>query len=134
MAEQRAFLLSQVRAPYFLFLGDDVILENDVTERLYRAMVEQGCGLVRSALHGLSFLDDVRPHQQQIEFWESQVTPERVAPCDAVWARHHVHSAANLFHLQSRFGGIKETARLYCVAWIGGCVMFDSAKLRAVGG
>ena len=67
MAEQRAFLLSKVSAPYCLFLDDDVILESDLVARLYRAIVEQQCGFVGSALHGLSFIDDVRPHQQHIE-------------------------------------------------------------------
>jgi glycosyltransferase involved in cell wall biosynthesis len=134
MAEQRAFLLAQATAPYCLFLDDDVIVENDLLERLVRVIVDQQCGFVGSALHGLSFLDDVRPHQQGIDFWETRVAPETVSPGDAAWARHHLHSAANLFHLQSRLGLRKDETRLYRVAWIGGCVLFDTAKLRAAGG
>jgi hypothetical protein len=134
MAEQRAFLLSKVSAPYCLFVDDDVMLESDVIERLHQAITEQQCGFVGSALHGLSFIDDVRPHQQHIEFWESAVTPELVLPGSPEWARHHLHSAANLFHVQAKLGLNRQTTRLYRVAWIGGCVLFDTQKLRDVGG
>jgi len=134
MAEQRAFLLSHVSAPYCLFLDDDVLLENDVLERMHAAIVEQQCGFVGSALHGMSFLDDIRPHQQHIEFWDGKVQPERVRPDSPAWARHHLHSAANLFHVQARLGLTRATTRLYRVAWIGGCVLFDTAKLREAGG
>lgn len=134
MAEQRAFLLSKASARYCLFLDDDVILESDLVERLHRAISEQQCGFVGSALHGLSFLDDVRPHQQHIEFWEARVEPETVTPESRAWVRHHLHSAANLFHLQSKLGLCRETTRLYRVAWVGGCVLFDTEKLRAAGG
>ena len=134
MAEQRAFLLSHASAPYCLFLDDDVLLENDVLERMHAIIVEQQCGFVGSALHGMSFLDDIRPHQQHIEFWDGKVQPERVTPDSPAWARHHLHSAANLFHVQARLGLTRATTRLYRVAWIGGCVMFDTAKLRETGG
>lgn len=132
MAEQRAFLLAQARAPWCLFLDDDVIVEPDLVARLHAAIVEQGCGFVGSAVHGLSFLGQLRPAQEQIEFWDGGVQPETVRPGTPAWARHHLHSAANLFHVQSRLrdGG----TRLYRVAWIGGCVLFDTAKLRAAGG
>ncbi len=36
--------------------------------------------------------------------------------------------------MQQRLGLTAAGERLYKVAWIGGCVMFDTAKLRAVGG
>lgn len=134
MAEQRAFLLSQATAPYCLFLDDDVMLENDLIERMYRAITEQQCGFVGSALHGLSFIDDIRPHQQHIEFWEGKVMPEKVTPDSTAWARHHLHSAANLLHVQSRLGIDRQATRLYRVAWVGGCVMFDTQKLREAGG
>lgn len=134
MAEQRAFLLSQAASTYCLYLDDDVILENDTLERLHRMIVQQQCGFVGSALHGLSYLGDIRPHQQRIEFWDTAVEPERVAPGDPAWARHHLHSAANLYHLQSALGLTADSTRLYRVAWIGGCVLFDTGKLRAAGG
>lgn len=134
MAEQRAFLLSQVRSPYCLFLDDDVLMEPDLVERMLQAIHEQQCGFVGSALHGLSYIDDIRPHQQAIEFWESDVMPETVTPGSPAWARHHLHSAANLWHVQNRLGLDRTNSRLYKVAWIGGCVLFDTAKLRAAGG
>lgn len=134
MAEQRAFLLSHVTAAYCLYLDDDVLLENDLIERLLHAIWEQGCGFVGSALHGLSYAEDVRPHQQHIEFWEGPVAPEHVIPDTPAWARHHLHSAANLYHVQRKLGLTAGQSRLYRVAWIGGCVLFDTAKLRESGG
>jgi GT2 family glycosyltransferase len=134
MAEQRAFLLAQVGAPSCLFLDDDVIVESDLLGRLHRALQAQGCGFVGSALHGLSHMGDVRPEQQGIEFWDAAVEPEHIDPSSPAWARHHLHSAANLFHLQSRLALERTAARPYKVAWVGGCVMFDTGKLRATGG
>ena len=134
MAEQRAFLLAQARAPYCLFLDDDVILEPDLVARLRQAIVTQGCGFVGSALHGLSFTGQARPEQERIEFWAGPVEPETIRPGSPAWDRHHLHSAANLFHLQNRLGLDRDSQRHYRVAWIGGCVLFDTAKLRACGG
>ena len=134
MAEQRAFLLAQATAPYCLFLDDDVIIESDLIERMARTMREQRCGFVGSALHGLSHAHDVRPHQQAIEFWDGQVEPEAIAPGGRAWERHHLHSAANLLHVQRRLDIGRDATRAYRVAWIGGCVLFDTAKLRAAGG
>lgn len=134
MAEQRAFLLSRSEAPYCLFLDDDVIVEPDLLERLYSAMGKQQCGFVGSALHGLSYLFDRRPEQQSIEMWDTAVLPEQVAPGSAEWDRHHLHSAANLFHLQQRLALGRNDTRCYRVAWIGGCVLFDCDKLRSAGG
>lgn len=134
MAEQRAFLLSQASAPYCLFVDDDVLLEPDLAERLLRAIAAQRCGFVGSAVHGLSHAGDIRPHQQAIEFWDTVVQPELVTPDSPAWQRHHLHSAANLYHVQSKLGLTRATTRCYRVAWIGGCVLFDTAKLRAAGG
>lgn len=134
MAEQRAFLLAQVQAPYCLFVDDDVILEPGLVGRLHGLLERQGCGFAGSAVHGLSYLGQERPAQEQLTFWEGRVEPETVLPGSSAWARHHLHSAANLFHLQRRLGAAPEAARAYRVAWVGGCVMFDTAKLRAAGG
>lgn len=134
MAEQRAFLLSKVTAPYCLFLDDDVLLENDLIERLLQAITEQQCGFVGSALHGLSYTEHERPDQQHIEFWEGDVEPELVAPESPAWHRHRLHNAANLFHVQQKYGLTRDKTRYYRVAWIGGCVMFDTAKLHETGG
>jgi GT2 family glycosyltransferase len=134
MAEQRAFLLSRVTAPYCLFLDDDVLMENDLVERLLRAIQEQQCGFVGSALHGLSYAGHVRPHQQHIEFWEGPVEPELVMPEGPGWERYQLHNAANLLHVQQKFGLSRDNTRYYRVAWIGGCVLFDTEKLRDTGG
>ncbi|WP_075793689.1 glycosyltransferase family 2 protein [Massilia putida] len=134
MAEQRAFLLAQVRSPFCLFVDDDVILEPDLVARLHAVIRAERCGLVGSALHGLSFLGQLRPMQETIEFWDGPVMPETIRPGSPAWARHHLHSAANLFHVQSRLKQEGAPTRRYKIAWVGGCVMFDTAKLRAAGG
>jgi len=141
MAEQRAFLLAQAGARYCLFVDDDVILEPDLVARLHSTIRSEGCGFVGSALHGLSYLGERRPLQETIEFWDGPVTPEVVHPGTTAWTRHHLHSAANLFHVQSSLleegpdGRLsKQETRRYKVAWVGGCVMFDTAMLRAAGG
>lgn len=134
MAEQRAFLLAQAQAPYCLFVDGDVILEPGLVGRLHGLLVRQGCGFAGSAVHGLSYLGQERPAQEQVAFWEGRVEPETVLPGGAAWARHHLHSAANLFHLQRRLGVPPAQPRAYRVAWVGGCVMFDTARLRAAGG
>jgi GT2 family glycosyltransferase len=132
MAEQRQFLLDQARAPYALFLDDDLILEPDVVERMHRAIREEGCGFVGCAVIGLSFVDDVRPHEQAIEFWDRPVEPEEVLPDLPQWERYKLHNAANLYHVQQRLRPGEE--RKYRVAWVGGCVMYDTRALRAIGG
>jgi glycosyltransferase involved in cell wall biosynthesis len=134
MAQQRAFLLEQAQSHYCLFVDDDVILEPDLVARLHAVIEAEGCGFVGSALHGLSFLGQERPSQEAIEFWDGPVTPETVLPGTSAWARHHLHSAANLFHVQSRLGAGTGDTRIYKVAWVGGCVLFDTACLRAAGG
>ena len=134
MAEQRAFLLSLADAPYCLFLDDDVMLEPDLLERMCQVMLEQRCGFVGSALHGLSHAADHRPGQQCIEFWDGKVRPEDIAPGTPQWERHHLHSAANLWHVQQAMGLARGASRCYRVAWVGGCVLFDTDKLRASGG
>jgi len=134
LAEQRQFLLDHAHARYALFLDDDVLCEPDLLERLLAVIVEQRCGFVGMPLVGLSHLDDVRPHQQAIEPWDGPVEPERITPDDPRWDRHHLHSAANAWHVQERMGLKASSPLLYKVAWIGGCVLYDVAKLRAVGG
>ncbi|MEO7496230.1 MAG: glycosyltransferase family A protein [Massilia sp.] len=134
MAEHRAFLLSLVTAPCCLFLDDDVLIEPDLISRSLGMLALQQCGFVGSAVHGLSYLAAERPHEQHIEFWEGLVEPETITPASPAWQRHHLHSAANLYHVQQRLGLNAEHQRAYRVAWVGGCVLFDTAKLRAVGG
>lgn len=107
---------SRSDAPYCLFLDDDVIVESDLLARLYLAIGEQQCGLVGSAVHGLSYLADQRPGQQGIEFWDGAVAPERIDPGTAQWDRHHLHSAVNLFHVQQRLGLGRNDTRCYRAA------------------
>lgn len=134
MAEHRHFLLEQVRAPYALSLDDDVLMEPDLLARMVRALEEERCGFVGSAVIGLSYQHDERPDEQHIELWHGPVQPERVTPRSPAWARHKLHNAANLLHVQRRLGLSAEQQRKYRVAWVGGCVLYDVDKLRSVGG
>lgn len=134
MAEQRQFLLDGVRAPYALFLDDDVILEPDLLQRLVDTLVRYRCGFVGSAVIGLTYIDDVRPQDQTIEFIDGDVLPETVRPEMPQWQRHRLHSAANLYHVAQRLRLTAANQRIYRVAWVGGCVLYDTAKLRASGG
>ncbi len=134
MAEHRQFLLDQATAPYALFLDDDLVLEPDVMERMVRAIQEEGCGFVGCAPIGLSFVHDVRPHEQTIQFWEGPVRPEVVRPGMPQWERYRLHNAANIYHLQRRLGLTAERQRKYKVAWVGGCVLYHTAALRECGG
>lgn len=134
IAEQRQFLLEQANSFYILYLDDDIILEPDLLERLMKAISEERCGFVGSAPIGLSYVNDERPGQQSIEFWDGPVEPETVVPDSPAWERHHLHSAANILHVQNRLGLKPESQRKYHVAWIGACVLYDAAKLREAGG
>lgn len=132
IAEQRAFLLEQARAEMILYLDDDVWMEPWVVARLHDVLAEQGCGFVGAFPAGLSFRDDVRPSQQNIEYWEGPVQPEVVEPEGPAWERWQLHRAANLYHvgLTLPIGA----SRLYKVAWVSSCILYDRAKVLAVGG
>ncbi|TMB70190.1 MAG: glycosyltransferase family 2 protein [Chloroflexi bacterium] len=134
MAEQRQFLLEQAMAPYVLYLDDDLVLERDVVARLQAAMIAERCGFVGSAPIGLSHINDVRLHEQAIEFWDGPVLPEEVTWEGTRWQRHRLHNAANIFHVAQRLRLTPECQRLYKVAWVGGCVLFDRRALLSVGG
>ncbi|HZP43134.1 MAG TPA: glycosyltransferase family A protein [Candidatus Binatia bacterium] len=134
LAEQRRFLLGRARAPYVLFLDDDVILEPWALGALHRTIRAEGCGFVGAAVVGLSHAGDVRPAEEAIEFWDGPVRPERIEPGEGAWHRHRLHNAANLLHVARRLGLDARRPRTYRVAWVGGCVLYDAAKLRAVGG
>ena len=134
MAEQRQFLLDRARGRYALFVDDDVILEPHLLERLVGVLARHGCGFVGSAVIGLSFEHDERPHEQAIEFIDGAVTPETIRPGMPQWQRHALHSAANLHHVARRLQLTRANERIYRIAWVGGCVLYDTAKLRASGG
>jgi len=134
MAEQREFLLEHVVAPCALFLDDDLVLEPDLVVRLLRVIRRERCGFVGAVPIGLSYLHDVRPHEHLIEFWDGPVEPEKVQPGSEAWLRHEQHDAAGIHHIAERLGVDKTNERLYHVAWVGGCVLYDTAALREVGG
>lgn len=134
IAQQRQFLLEKATAPYVIYLDDDLILEYYVVKNLLEAIGQEECGFVGNAFIGLSFINDVRPHEQQIEFWDTPVTPEMVKPGTPAWERWRLHNAANLYHIQQRFNITCDRPRKYRVAWASGCVMYDRLKLLDVGG
>lgn len=134
MAEQRDFLLGMATAPFVLSLDDDVILEPWVLRTLVETMHHEQCGFVGCGLIGLSYAEDVRPHEQDFELWDGPVRPEKVEPGSSAWQRYRLHNAANLLHVQRELGATPERPLTYRVAWVGGCVLYDAAKLREVGG
>ncbi len=132
IAEQRQFLLDAADAPYVLYLDDDVFMESWVLARLLEVIAQQRCGFVGAFPAGLSFRDDLRPHQQVIEWWDGRVRPEAVEPGTAAWERAQLHRAANQWHV-ARTLRPGET-RLYKVAWVASCVLYDRTRLCEVGG
>lgn len=132
IAEQRDFLLKQATAQYVLYLDDDVWMEPDVLNTMLSTIQEQGCGFVGAFPNGLSFRDDIRPHQQRIEFWEGPVAPEAVEPGSDEWERNVLHRAANLYHVSMLIPPGEKY--LYKVAWIAACILYDREKLLEVGG
>jgi GT2 family glycosyltransferase len=132
LAEHRAFLLAQARAPYVLFLDDDVWLEPGAVGRLRTAIGELGCGFVGAAVQGLSYWDDERPHQlAAYEEWDGPVRPEQLTRDSP---RVALHSAANPFHLEQRLRLKPGEWRAYKIAWVGGCVLYDRLALTRCGG
>lgn len=134
MAQQRAFLLNKSKSKYSLFLDDDVILEPFVIEGMVKAIKEEKCGYVGRGLVGLSYLKDQRLNQQEIIFWKSKVKPEKISTSNKKWNRYILHNAANLYHLEKRLKISWPNQKKYKIAWAGGCVLFDTKKLKSVGG
>jgi glycosyltransferase involved in cell wall biosynthesis len=132
IAEQRDFLLQRATADAVLYLDDDVYMEPWVVERMLAVLRQEGCGFVGAFPAGLSHRDDVRPSQQIIEYWEGPVTPEVVEPGSPQWERWQLHRAANLYHVSLSLP--PGAQRLYKVAWIASCILYDRAKLLKVGG
>jgi len=134
MAEQRQFLLDQSLAPYVLYLDDDLILENYVLQNLVYTIQTEECGFVGSPVIGLSYIHDIRPKEHHIELWEGRVQPEHIRPDMPQWERYRLHNAANPFHVAQKLQAKSDRPIRYRVAWIGGCVLYDAAKLRSIGG
>ncbi len=134
MAQQRNFLVEQSQAPYVHFLDDDVLLDPPVMGRMLRVLQTERCGFVGCAATGLGYLEDVRPHQQDIELWSGPVHPEPFEPDAIPWERHMINNAANPLHLERNLVTGEGVVR-YKVAWVGGAnVLYDRAKLLDVGG
>lgn len=134
MAEQRQFLLDQSQASLLHYLDDDVALDPFVMANMLGVLLREGCGFVGAAAVGLGALEDIRPHQQQIEVWDGPVVPESFDPETVPWDRHLINNAANPLHLEQRLVRNGEVVR-YKVAWVGGAnVLYDRQKLLAVGG
>ena len=132
IAEQRDFLLRQASAASVLYLDDDVFMEPWVAGRMRDILETRGCGFVGAFPAGLSFRDDVRPEQQAIEYWDGPVKPETLEPGTPAWERWHLHRAANLWQVARALPG--GDTRLYKVAWVASCVMYNRRKLLDVGG
>jgi GT2 family glycosyltransferase len=134
MAQQRQFLLDLSHLKYSLFLDDDLVLEPYVLKNMKQVLEQHEIGFVGCAVIGLSYQDDIRPHQQQIEFWEDRITPETVVPRSEQWERYHLHNAANIYHVEQKFNASPDNPLPYKIAWIGGCVMYNTEKLKELGG
>lgn len=134
IAEQRSFLLTQVQTPFCLFLDDDLILESFCLEGMVKVIEEENLGFVGRAAIGLSFLQNIRPDEQKVEWWGKRVGREKIRPNTREWNRYRLHNAANLFHLEKGLGINYPTQKKYKVAWIGACVLYDTEKLKEVGG
>ncbi len=132
IAEQRDFLLRRARAEYVLYIDDDVFMEPWVMGKLAQVLHHEQCAFVGAFPAGLSHLDDVRPAQQMIEYWDGPVGPEIVEPGSRAWERWQLHRAANLYHVAQKLP--PGETRLYKVAWIASCILYDRQKLLDVGG
>lgn len=134
IAEQRDFLLRRANAPTVLYLDDDVFMEPPVVSRLLSTLQQEpSCAFVGAFPTGLSYLHDLRPDQQCIEFWEGPVRPEEIEPASDRWeARWQLHRAANAHHVAQQLCG--DIVRRYKVAWVASCVLYDRRKLIDAGG
>ena len=134
LAHQRQYLLDRVESSYCLFLDDDVLLESFVLRNMLQAHQEEEIGFVGQALIGLSYRNDYRTCEQAIELWEGRVKPELITPQDASWQRYTLHNAANILHIQEKLKLTPDSQKKYKIAWVGGCVLYDTEKLRETGG
>lgn len=134
IAEQRHFLLGRAEADPVLFLDDDVFMEPFVTENLLSVLEAERCGFAGAFPVGLSFVDDVRPEQQGIEFWEGSVQPEVIEKDGSGWERWNLHRAANLYHVARKLDFPPGEFLRYKVSWISACVLYSKEKLLEVGG
>lgn len=134
MAQQRQFLLENSDANFSLFIDDDLVLDTYVVRNMKQTIEEKQCGFVGCAVIGLSYKIDVRPHQQHIEVWGDKIMPEQILPKSDEWQRYELHNAANIYNVEQKLHATADDPIPYKVAWVGGCVMYDTKKLKDVGG
>ncbi|MBF4614972.1 glycosyltransferase family 2 protein [Curtobacterium sp. VKM Ac-1376] len=135
LAEHRQFLLDHAEASAVLFLDDDVWLEPGSIARMLDALRTLGCGFVGSAVQGLSYLQDRRPHETAVfERWDGPVVPEVVRRGTAGFARWSLHNAANPTHVAAELDVEPGGWVPYRVAWVGACALYDRHALEDVGG
>jgi len=132
IAEQRQFLLDQATADYLLYIDDDVWMEPWVLATLVEIIERENCAFVGAFPAGLSYSEDYRPEQEAVEYWYGPVQPESIYPGSAEWERYHLHRAANIYHLSQTIPAGER--RIYKVAWVAQCVLYDRKKLLEVGG
>ena len=132
LGRRRQALLESVAAPYLLVVDDGLFLEPDLIGRLVAAIRSTRCGFVGSAVIDLRYRGEHRVNEQAIEFWDGPVRAEDVRVGTQAWARRRVHRGANLEHLRERLPRTRD--RLYRISDIRGCVLYDTATLRAAGG
>lgn len=65
---------------------------------------------------------------------ESKVRPEIVKPGQEKWERYRLHDAADIYHVQQKYHATPDMPVKYKVAWKGGCVLYDTKKLKNAGG
>lgn len=134
LAHQRQFLLDLSDSKYSVFLDDDLILEPFVLRLLSELLDKDKCGFAGCAVIGLSYKNDFRPFQHRVELWPGKVEPEQIRPKSYEWDRYVLRNAANILHVQELIQVNPEKPLKYKVAWVGGCVMYDTEKLKDVGG
>ncbi|MBI2777764.1 MAG: hypothetical protein HYX57_10960 [Chloroflexi bacterium] len=119
-------------APYLLVVEEGVFLEPDLIGRLVAAMRSTPSGFVGSSAVSL----DARSERAArgpagISFWDGPVRPEVLSEA-AQAERRRLHRGASLQDLRERLPRTRD--RLYRIADIDGCVLYDTEKLRSVGG
>ncbi|PYY63155.1 glycosyl transferase [Curtobacterium sp. MCSS17_011] len=135
LAEHRQFLLDHAEAAAALFLDDDVWLEPGSIARMLDALRTLGCGFVGSAVQGLSYLQDRRPHETSVfERWDGPVVPEVVRRGTPGFDRWSLHNAANPTHVAADLDLLPGEWVPYRVAWVGACALYDRRALEEVGG
>ncbi|WP_207457419.1 glycosyltransferase family 2 protein [Herbiconiux sp. SYSU D00978] len=134
LAEHRQFLLDHASADAVLFLDDDVWLEPGTISRMLDALDRLECGFVGSAVQGLSYLDDDRPHEREEFEPAEEARPEIIRRGLPGFDRWKLHNAANLAHVAAQLDLDADEWRAYRVAWVGACVLYRRRILVEAGG